>query len=91
MPSLSDFAIVLFRPGRLISSRAVNRVATLVFMIDDRFYGTIIAFVRGAQSECTSGLAVRLLGALMPTRAPLLVPAPQPGAAAELPSSINSS
>ena len=54
-------------PGRLISSRVVNRVATFVFMIDDRFYGTITAFVPGAQAaqyEFTSGLPVRLLGAL---------------------------
>ncbi len=62
-------------PGKLISSRVVNRVATFVFMIDDRFYGTITAFVPGAQAaqyEFTSGLPVRLLGALMPTLAPLL-------------------
>ncbi len=66
-------------PGRLISSRVVNRVATFVFMIDDRFYGTITAFVPGAQAaqyEFTSGLPVRLLGALMPTLAPLLDGAP---------------
>ena len=44
-------------------------------MIDDRFFGTITAFVPGAQAaqyEFTSGLPVRLLGALMPTLAPLL-------------------
>jgi len=69
-------------PGRLISSRVVNRVATFVFMIDDRFYGTITAFVPGeqaAQYEFTSGLPVRLLGALMPTLAPLLDSAPDWG------------
>ena len=62
-------------PGRLISSRVVNRVATFVFLIDDRFYGTITAFVPGEQAahyEFTSGLPVRLLGALMPTLYPLL-------------------
>jgi len=61
--------------GRLIESRVVNRVATFVFLIDDRFYGTITAFVPGAQAaqyEFTSGLPVRLLGALMPALAPLL-------------------
>jgi hypothetical protein len=54
----------------------VNRVATFVFLIDDRFFGTITAFVpgaaAGAQYEFTSGLPVRVLGALMPTLAPLL-------------------
>ena len=68
-------------PGRLISSRVVNRVATFVFMIDKRFYGTITAFVPGAQAaqyEFTSGLPVRLLGALIPTLAPLLDSDPDP-------------
>jgi len=66
-------------PGRLIESRVVNRVATFVFMIDDRFFGTITAFVPGAQAaqyEFTSGLPVRLLGALIPTLAPVLDAAP---------------
>jgi len=61
--------------GRLIESRVVNRVATFVFLIDDRFFGTITAFVPGAAAaryEFTSGLPVRVLGALMPTLAPLL-------------------
>jgi hypothetical protein len=68
-------------PGKLLSSRVVNRVATFVFMIDDRFYGTITAFVPGAQAaqyEFTSGLPVRLLGALIPTLAPLLDSDPGP-------------
>lgn len=62
-------------PGRLVESRVVNRVATFVFLIDDRFFGTITAFVPGAEAaqyEFTSGLPVRLLGALMPALAPLL-------------------
>jgi hypothetical protein len=62
-------------PGRLIESRVVNRVAVFVFYIDDRFFGTITAFVPGAQAaqyEFTSGLPVRLLGVLMPTLGPLL-------------------
>lgn len=53
----------------------MNRVATFVFLIDDRFFGTITAFVPGAEAaqyEFTSGLPVRLLGALMPALAPLL-------------------
>lgn len=71
--------------GRLIESRVVNRVATFVFLIDDRFYGTITAFVPGAEAaryRFTSGLPVRLLGALMPTLAPLL-DAPSPDAPEE--------
>ncbi len=62
-------------PGKLLESRVVNRVATFVFLIDERFFGTITAFVPGADAanyKFTSGLPVRLLGALMPTLAPLL-------------------
>ena len=62
-------------PGRVVESRVVNRVATFMFYIDDRFYGTITAFVPGAQAadyQFTSGLPVRLLGALMPTLTPML-------------------
>ncbi|MGH9663014.1 MAG: glycosyl transferase family 51, partial [Bryobacteraceae bacterium] len=37
-----------FAPGRrLISSRVVNRTATFVFFIGDRFFGTVTAFVPG--------------------------------------------
>ncbi|MCB1853525.1 MAG: transglycosylase domain-containing protein [Halieaceae bacterium] len=62
-------------PGRLVESRVVNRVATFVFQIDERFFGTITAFVPGAEAEnyrFTSGLPVRLLAALMPTLSPLI-------------------
>ena len=69
----------------LIESRVVNRVATFVFMIDGRFFGTLTAYVPGqqaAQYEFTSGLPVRLLGYLMPTLAPLLDSPPAAGSAA---------
>ena len=72
--------------GRLIESRVVNRAATFVFQIDDRFFGTVTAYVPGreaARYQFTSALPVRLLGILLPVLAPLLdapVPAP-PGAA----------
>jgi hypothetical protein len=65
-----------FAPGgRLIESRVVNRAATFVFQIDDRFFGTVTAYVPGreaARYQFTSALPVRLLGILMPTLAPLL-------------------
>ncbi len=61
--------------GRLIESRAVNRAATFVFMIDGRFFGNITAFVPGADAanyHFTSSLPVRVLGLLLPTLEPLL-------------------
>ncbi len=65
-----------FAPGgRLIESRVVDRAATFAFLIDDRFFGTVTAYVAGrqaAQYGFTSALPVRLLGILMPTLAPLI-------------------
>lgn len=87
---------VYSRPGVLIESRVVNRVATFVFMIDDRFFGTLTAYVPGqqaAQYEFTSGLPVRLLGYLMPTLSPLLdspVPVQEAAAAVPQPTSAGS-
>jgi membrane peptidoglycan carboxypeptidase len=61
--------------GRLIESRVVNRSATFVFNIDERFFGTIIAYVPGAQAaayDFTSGLPVQLLKVLAPKLMPLI-------------------
>jgi membrane peptidoglycan carboxypeptidase len=54
---------------RLIASRSVDRTATFVFFIDDRFFGAITAYVSGAEAgraHFTSALAVELLRALSP-------------------------
>ncbi|MES2069462.1 MAG: transglycosylase domain-containing protein [Pseudomonadota bacterium] len=61
--------------GQLIASRVVNRSATFVFNIDQRFFGTIIAYVPGAQAagyDFTSALPVQILKVLAPTLMPLL-------------------
>jgi hypothetical protein len=61
--------------GSLIASRVVNRSATFVFNIDERFFGTIIAYVPGAQAaayDFTSGLPVQLLKVLAPKLMPLI-------------------
>lgn len=61
--------------GRLIESRVVNRSATFVFNIDELFFGTLIAYVPGAQAanyDFTSGLPVQLLKILAPTLMPLI-------------------
>jgi membrane peptidoglycan carboxypeptidase len=71
--------------GRLVESRVVERVATFVFMIDDRFFGTMTAYVAGptaARYEFTSALPVRLLAILLPALSPLLDTPPAPGARA---------
>ena len=59
--------------GQLLASRVVNRSATFVFSIDDRFFGTLTAYVPGsgaAEYDFTSALPVQLLKVL----APILMP-----------------
>jgi hypothetical protein len=61
--------------GGLIGSRVVNRTATFAFMIGDRYFGTITAFVPGpdtVQYGFTRSLPVAILKALAPKLIPLL-------------------
>jgi membrane peptidoglycan carboxypeptidase len=54
---------------QLVESRLVDRTATFVFFLGDRLYGTVTAFVPGAQAASyhfTSSLAVLLVKALAP-------------------------
>src|SRR3954451_11617623 len=63
------------RGGRLISQRVVDRTATFVFFLGDRFFGTITAYVPGSIAgsyHFTSIIAVQLLKALEPELQPLL-------------------
>jgi len=63
------------RQGQLISSRAVNRVATFVFTIGDRFFGAITAYVPGQEADrykFTSSLPVEVLKRLAPHLEPLI-------------------
>jgi len=55
--------------GKLIDSRVVDRTATFVFFIGERLFGTITAYVPGADAAAyhfTSALAAQLLKALAP-------------------------
>ena len=61
--------------GQLISSRVVNRTATFVFYIGDRFFGSITAYVGGEQAgdyKFTSAMTSQMLRALAPTLQPLI-------------------
>ncbi len=61
--------------GRLVTSTAVNRTATFVFFLGDRFFGSITAFVDGAEADryaFTSSLPVQILKALAPSLQPLI-------------------
>jgi len=55
--------------GQVLTSRAVSRAATFVFMIGDRYFGTITAYVPGAAAAgyvFTSALPVQVLKGLKP-------------------------
>jgi membrane peptidoglycan carboxypeptidase len=78
--------------GRLIGQRVVDRTATFVFFLGDRFFGTITAYVPGAVAiryDFTSALAVQLLKAIEPQLQPLFEPriAKEAGPAATPPKS----
>jgi len=65
--------------GRLIESRYVNRSATFVFNIGERFFGSMTAYVHGPESknyDFTSALPVQLLVVLAPHLMPLIDPHP---------------
>jgi membrane peptidoglycan carboxypeptidase len=71
-----DNRFKVFAPGgRLTSDRVMNRTATFVFLIGDRFYGTVTAFVPGEAGDgyrFTSALAVQVLKDLAPSLMPLI-------------------
>ena len=63
-----------FVGNRLVSSTVLNRNAGLVFFIGDRYFGTIIAHVKGPQAanySFTSALPAQILKILGPALAPL--------------------
>jgi hypothetical protein len=61
--------------GRLIESRVINRTATFVFFIGDRFFGAMTVYAPGPRSEAytfTSSLPVQVLKVLLPDLLPLM-------------------
>ena len=63
------------RGGRVISQRKIDRSATFVFMIGDRYFGTILAYVHephAARHRFTSALPTQLLKSLGPQLLPVL-------------------
>jgi len=63
------------RGGRVIAERKIDRSATFVFMIGDRYFGTIMAYVHepyAARYRFTSALPTQLLKSLGPQLLPVL-------------------
>jgi membrane peptidoglycan carboxypeptidase len=77
--------------GQLVESRVVNRTATLVFYLGDKYFGTFTALVRGEQAgkfQFTSSLIAQILKNLLPRLQPSLFPEtlkPAPGGAPSAP------
>lgn len=71
-----DHRFETFGPGgKIVSSEVVNRTATFVFYIGDRFFGTVVAYVPGKEAanyKFTSSLPAQLLKALAPAISPLI-------------------
>ncbi len=70
--------------GQLLESRVVNRTATFVFYLDDRYFGTLTALVPGEQAGqfgFTSSLTTQILKTLLPRLQPYLYPLAPGGAA----------
>ena len=63
------------RGGRVVSERKINRSATFVFMIGERYFGTIMVYVHephAARYRFTSALPTQLLKSLGPQLLPVL-------------------
>ena len=61
--------------GRLVATRIVDRSATFVFAIGDRYFGTVMAYAHepyAAKYKFTSALPVQLLKSLIPAVTPVL-------------------
>jgi len=61
--------------GRLLDSQITSRTATFVFLIGDRFFGTLTAYVAGKEAagyKFTSSLPVQVLKVLAPKLMPLI-------------------
>jgi hypothetical protein len=74
--------------GQLLESRAVNRTATFVFFLGDRFFGTLTAHVHGEEADkygFTSALPVSILKIMAPQLMPLLAPRERHGRPEDFP------
>ncbi|MDB5105362.1 MAG: hypothetical protein JWP91_3051, partial [Fibrobacteres bacterium] len=74
--------------GQLLESRTVNRTATFVFFLGDRFFGTLTAHVHGDEAKdygFTSSLPVALLKLMAPSLMPMLQPREQHGRPEDFP------
>lgn len=71
-----DHRYKTFGPGGiLIGSKVMNRAAVFIFFIDDRFFGSITAYVPGKDAKnysFSSGLPVQVLKMMIPDLIPMI-------------------
>jgi membrane peptidoglycan carboxypeptidase len=70
---------VYAKDGSVVESRVVSRAATFIFLLDDRYFGTVTAYVPGSEAarfHFTSALPVRIMGQLLPALDRLSTPPP---------------
>jgi hypothetical protein len=80
-----DNRIKLTAPGGHRVTKVMNRTASFVFLIGDRYYGTIVAYVPGEQArnyDFTSALPVQIWKTLAPRLQPLFAGLGEPDAVA---------
>jgi membrane peptidoglycan carboxypeptidase len=61
--------------GAILESRPMNRTATFVFTVGDRFFGTVVAYVPGPEAgayQFTSALPLQVFRDLVPAFLPLV-------------------
>ncbi len=71
--------------GQVMDSRVINRTATFIFLIGDRYFGTVTAFVPGEAAAAygfTSSLPVQIFRELSPAFLALMRDEPAPDLAA---------
>lgn len=79
------------RGGGIIESHVLDRTATFVFFLGDRFFGTITAYVPAPEASryhFSSALVVQLLKSLQPALQPLLGTAKGMGVSSSIPSPV---
>jgi len=80
--------VVHAKNGVVVESRVVSGAASFIFLLDDRYFGTVTAYVPGSEAarfHFTSALPVRILGHLLPTLDRLSAPpATQPAELGDL-------
>lgn len=65
--------VTQMQQGKKVATTAMNRTATFVFYLGDKYFGTLTAFVPGSKSDdfsFTSALPLQVMKGMMPILSP---------------------